>query len=489
MNWYYLTEENEVVGPVSEEALRSMLESGSLSPASQVCREGTEEWIELEAVLRVGISGPAAESQNRAVNAPVRKNTNQSVKSRVDRKMGLGAGAFFVLTVLGVVSYAVFQSGEQSNESDLAENDENTVDIQEAADEDPMNPASPEGQWYLGYQYHQGWDGIPQDFKEAEKWYRKSGLQGHKMAQASLGQMFLEGEGVEIDYKESARWWRYAAEQGLPIAQHRMGVFYLTGLAGEQDNKVAYMWLNLAAAGSDDNVASEARNLRAELAGQMTSSDLKEAQRLSREWTPKKVVELGLVSESTLDQANGDDGEEGASKAKLRDYYKGIGFSDAETEAVLQFFEKRLEPADAMATLAALYELRDMWDPDKVMYWNYKAAEAGSGDAMYRLAVILDPGFALAYRGYPKGDAEQSHNWIRKAADAGNPEGLNSMGSALWHGVRGNDGVDFLIKPNKREAIEWWRKAAKAGSSDARENLEENKEEISVIVKAGASAP
>ncbi len=44
MKWYFLNEENEVAGPVSEDELEGMLRSGSLSPETQVCREGTEEW-------------------------------------------------------------------------------------------------------------------------------------------------------------------------------------------------------------------------------------------------------------------------------------------------------------------------------------------------------------------------------------------------------------------------------------------------------------
>lgn len=478
MNWYYLTEEKEVAGPVSEEDLRTMLESGSLSQASPVCWEGTEEWAEIGAILEAGSQRHEESSQSRPTNGPAK--ATQLSKPRGNRPGIVVGSALCILLAVGAFVYTVFSDAKSSDESMSDDIDDQRAQIEE----DPKNPTSPEGQWFLGHQYHQGWEGTPQDFEEAEKWFRKSALQGHQMAQASLGQMYLKGEGVEVDYRESARWWRYAAEQGMPIAQHKMGVFYLSGLAGEQDNKLAYMWLNLTAAGDDDNIASEARELRSELAGEMTSSEIEEAQRLSREWTPKQFAELNLSSEGALERSSEEDAERASGDPNLQAYYQGLGFSDTETEAVLEYFDERLEPADAMATLAGLYELRDMWDPDKIMHWNYKAAAAGSGDSMYRLAVILHPGFALAYKGYPKGDAEQSHNWTRKAAEAGNPEGLNGMGSALWYGVMDNDGAEFLIEPNKREAIEWWRKAVKAGSSDARGNLEKYQDEIAAIEKA-----
>ena len=49
--WYYLTDRNEVVGPVSGNALRSLFTSGEITSASSVCREGTEEWVSATASL------------------------------------------------------------------------------------------------------------------------------------------------------------------------------------------------------------------------------------------------------------------------------------------------------------------------------------------------------------------------------------------------------------------------------------------------------
>jgi len=47
MSWYYLNESGEVVGPVSEQALKELNVAGSLTEASLVCREGTEDWTSL----------------------------------------------------------------------------------------------------------------------------------------------------------------------------------------------------------------------------------------------------------------------------------------------------------------------------------------------------------------------------------------------------------------------------------------------------------
>ena len=41
-------------------------------------------------------------------------------------------------------------------------------------------------QWLMGYYYAYG-EGVPQDYKEAVKWYRKAAEQGDAIAQRSLG--------------------------------------------------------------------------------------------------------------------------------------------------------------------------------------------------------------------------------------------------------------------------------------------------------------
>jgi TPR repeat protein len=46
--------------------------------------------------------------------------------------------------------------------------------------------------------------GVPQDDKEAAKWYRKAAEQGSVDAQEKLGDMFNEGEGIPQNFNEAA---------------------------------------------------------------------------------------------------------------------------------------------------------------------------------------------------------------------------------------------------------------------------------------------
>ena len=58
-----------------------------------------------------------------------------------------------------------------------------------------------DAQFILGYMYDEG-KGVPQDNKEAMKWYRLAAEQGDAGAEFNLGIMYVSGKGVPQDYKE-----------------------------------------------------------------------------------------------------------------------------------------------------------------------------------------------------------------------------------------------------------------------------------------------
>ena len=160
--------------------------------------------------------------------------------------------------------------------------------------------------------------------------------------------------------------------------------------------------------------------------------------------------------------------------SNLISHYKSIGFSEVEAKQFIDSMsdEKKYDAPKAMMLLAALYEGRTMFDVEKCMSWLYKAAEAGSADAMFRLHRILHPNFALSFLGYPEGDAKQSLDWAKKAAEHGDADGMNAMGYYHWYGEYETDGGELIMHPNKPQALVWWRKAAEAGSADAKAQIE-----------------
>jgi len=111
------------------------------------------------------------------------------------------------------------------------------------------------------------------------------------MAQGNLGLMYAKGQGVPQDYKEAFKWYRKAAQQGDAGAQFNLGKCYLLGEGGmPKDYVLAHVCFSLAAA--NHALAEDTRKLAAEnrikLQQQMTKEQIAEAQRLAREWKPKK---------------------------------------------------------------------------------------------------------------------------------------------------------------------------------------------------------
>ncbi len=131
--------------------------------------------------------------------------------------------------------------------------------------------------------------GVPQDYAEALKWFRKAVEQGLAEAQHSLGVMYDNGWGVPQDYAEAVKWYRKAAEQGHAGTQINLGRMYGKGHGVPQDFVQAHMWFNLAASRSEPGADRDlAIKLREFVAEKMTPAQIAEAQRLAREWKAKE---------------------------------------------------------------------------------------------------------------------------------------------------------------------------------------------------------
>jgi TPR repeat protein len=71
---------------------------------------------------------------------------------------------------------------------------------------------------------------------------------------------------------------------------------------------------------------------------------------------------------------------------------------------------------------------------------------------------------SMYYSGLGVGvDSDQAVNWYRKAAEAGNAEGMNNLG---WMYDAG-----YGVKTDSQRAIVWYRKAAQLGNQKAKDNL------------------
>ena len=129
-------------------------------------------------------------------------------------------------------------------------------------------------------------------YTEATKWHTKAAAQVDKDAAYSLANIYGGGFGAPrhlLDLSKSAHWFEKAAELGFKAAAIPLGGMYADGRGVKQDIVKAHMWLDIAITELPD---SQYRNSvikqRDGLAAHMTPAQLAEAQRLAREWKPKK---------------------------------------------------------------------------------------------------------------------------------------------------------------------------------------------------------
>lgn len=106
--------------------------------------------------------------------------------------------------------------------------------------------------------------------------------QGDAGEQLALGLLYKAGRGVPQDYAEAVRWFRRSADQGNGDAQYRLGRMYALGKGVPISMRHAYFWLNLAAARN----ASGAYDFRNSIAANLTDAEIAAAQRRSRLWIP-----------------------------------------------------------------------------------------------------------------------------------------------------------------------------------------------------------
>ena len=116
--------------------------------------------------------------------------------------------------------------------------------------------------------------------------FRLAADRGDAEAQNALGIFHTHGSfGVLQDYAEAVKWLRLAADQGHAEAQLNLGNMYREGMGVPKDYVRAHMWFNSSAAQGHlhaDYYRDEV------LKDHMTPAQIAEAQKLAREWQPKR---------------------------------------------------------------------------------------------------------------------------------------------------------------------------------------------------------
>jgi TPR repeat protein/stage V sporulation protein SpoVS len=281
--------------------------------------------------------------------------------------------------------------------------------------------------------------GVSKDSVEATKWYRRAAEAGNARAQKELGQRYFIGKGVTTNQGESLKWYLKAAEQGSVDAQSELAYRY--SYPSNQNLKEAAKWCQRAAENGDEDSQLRIGEMYDEGAG--VATDYREAMRWYRIAATNRHAAPSTIAEAQA-------------KIGLL-YYNGHGVSTDYTAA----FNWLATPvkwgyAEAEKTLGWMYSEGHGVKQDNALAISAfkRAALHGDYDVLSALGQIYQNG-----EGVPKDQAEAARwfhrqaNFIRPMAETGLPDAEWELGTAL------QSAGDFS------EAVEWYEKSAKQGSS------------------------
>ena len=150
--------------------------------------------------------------------------------------------------------------------------------------------------------------------------------QGDAEAQFNLGVAHDNGRGIPQDYAEAAKWYRRAAEQGHAEALTNLGVMRFLGAGIPQSYREAYVWLSLAAANGGPPAAAE---LLAVAAKELPTSELPAARAEINRLQAK--FDEGQEANPTLGQGAG-----AKRKSECEDEIAALAFAQSAVEKKLK---------------------------------------------------------------------------------------------------------------------------------------------------------
>jgi TPR repeat protein len=282
------------------------------------------------------------------------------------------------------------------------------VERSAAGDADPVTTlrreaelGNADSQFSLAWRYANG-EGVPKNYVEAAKWYRKAANQGHAVAQNNLGALYEDGDGVPQDYAEALKLYHKSAAQNEPFAQKNLGRMYSEGLGVKKNDVEAARWYQKAAVQGHAGAQCSLGVMYEE--GRGVRQDDDEAVKWYR-----KAAEQGHARGQCF-------------LAEMYGLGRGVPRDDAEA---VRWFRKSAAQDDPRAQhrlgLAHLYRRGAVQDDAEAMLWFKKAAAQNEAIAFYAVGWMYENG-----RGVGENQAE-AVRWYRKGAAAGSEDARSRL--------------------------------------------------------------
>lgn len=116
-----------------------------------------------------------------------------------------------------------------------------------------------EAQFFVGYSYYSGENGVNKDINKAVYWLKKSADQGNPTGQIVLGVCYQNGAGVEKDMEKAFSLYRDAASTGDMNGLYMLGMYIF--YQEDRDLGKAFYWLEQAASKGHINAKDFLKNV------------------------------------------------------------------------------------------------------------------------------------------------------------------------------------------------------------------------------------
>lgn len=119
----------------------------------------------------------------------------------------------------------------------------------------------PNAQTSIGWAYMSSYLELAPDYKLAMEWNLKAANQGFGEGSSNVGMLYEKGWGVPVNFTEAIKWYRKAIDQGIRSAQtvFRLAELYETGHGVEKDLDLAAKLYQATVDSGDEEYANEAQ--------------------------------------------------------------------------------------------------------------------------------------------------------------------------------------------------------------------------------------
>ena len=156
----------------------------------------------------------------------------------------------------------------------------------------PAAKGDADAQFNLGQAYKLG-RGVPADLNQAELWYQKAALQGHREAEDNYGlALFQNGKQAQ-----ALPWLQKSADRGEPRAQYVLGTIYFNGEYAPKDWVRAYALMSRA---SSAGLPQASRTLT-EMGRYVSLDDRQKGLELARKYERQAIVDDNAVTLANRD--------------------------------------------------------------------------------------------------------------------------------------------------------------------------------------------